>query len=632
MCGIVGLIDYNKMSNKQILKKMNDAIIHRGPDDEGYSFYENNSFQVGLAHRRLAILDLSDAAHQPMQFENIEIIYNGEIYNFKEIKKELEKYRYIFKSNSDTEVILKAYHKWGMEFVNKLIGMFAIVIFDKDKNKIFLIRDRAGVKPLYYYEKNGLFLFGSELKAFHHHPQFKKELDYNGLSCFFRYGYVTSPYTIFKYTHKLDPGYYIEYDLKLKEKKLIKYWDVYDYYNKPKIEMNEEEIILNLENLLQSSFNYRMISDVPIGIFLSGGYDSTAVSALLQKNSINKLKTFTIGFKEKNFDESIFAKKIAKILGTEHYEYIVTEKDVLEIIPELSYIYDEPFGDNSSIPTILVSKLAKTQVKVALSADGSDEIFGGYSKYYQVPKLYKNFNKIYFLKAIFNLIRPLVQNKFIDNLNLFPNYNNKMNKFYDMLNNNKLEYIFNRANYYLTDYEIKNLIDQMFSIKNNFNTMSDLIFNNDVISKIMAVDYKTYLVDNILTKVDRATMSVSLEGREPFLDQRIIEFVAQIPIEIKLKNNIPKYLLKQIVHKYIPKELMERPKQGFSIPLKEWYDKGLKDYFFEFLNEKSINEVGVLNYNVVKEILNRYERGESFLIKNIWYIFIFQQWGKKWLI
>jgi len=631
MCGLVGFIDYLKKSNEGLLKEMNQSLYHRGPDDEGQNFYEDESYCLGLAHKRLSILDLSKHGHQPMKYDNLEIVYNGEVYNFKEIKEELEKYNYTFESDSDTEVILKSYHKWGIDFIQKLIGMFSIVIYDKNKNKILMIRDRAGVKPFYYYEKNDIFLFSSELKAFHEHPNFEKEIDYNGLASFFRYGYILAPYTIFKDTYKLEAGHYIDYDLSLNQKSIIKYWDVYEYYNKPKLDISEEEAITKIEELLTSSFKYRMVADVPVGVYLSGGYDSTAVTALLQKDSNKKLKTFTIGFEAKEFNEANLAKKYSEILGTEHYEYIATEQDAIDIIPTLADIYDEPFGDSSAIPTILVSQIAKKEVSVVLSADGSDEIFGGYNKHHTVPLLCKKFNNLSKYIRILNFTRPVFQNSLTNKLNLLPNYKNKVNKFYDMLNQNSLEDIFNRSNYYLTDDEIKLLISSEFSILNNFNTMKDIDDKNDSTSKILGVDYKTYMVDDILTKVDRATMSVSLEGREPFLDHRIVEFVAQLPISLKYKDNTSKYLLKQIVHKYIPKEIIDKPKKGFSIPIEDWYNSKLKKYFMNYLNKESIEEIGVLNYAFVEEILHRYENGETYLIKNIWFIFIFQQWAKRWL-
>jgi len=636
MCGLVGFIDFQSKSSEQVLIKMNKTLYHRGPDDGGISFYTKTKFQIGIAHRRLSILDLSNLGHQPMKFDNFEIVYNGEIYNFQEIKNELQKHSYKFDSNSDTEVILKAFHKWGVSAINKFIGMFAFCIYDKKLEKMYLFRDRVGVKPLYYYSNNGLFLFSSELKSFHCHPKFEKEIDFNGLSSFFRYGYILAPYTIFKNVKKLDPGCYIEYDLNKKTYEIKKYWDVYDYYNKPKLKIEEKEALDELEKLLDSAFSYRMISDVPVGIFLSGGYDSTCVASLLQKNTNKKIKTFTIGFNVKGFNEAPFAKKYAEILGTDHFEYYCTEQDAIDIIPSLPDIYDEPFGDSSAISTILVSKIAKQYVDVVLSADGSDEIFAGYNKHFSESKRYEYFSKIpNVLRQAIIAGLPIINNDYLELLNnktiKIPNYKNKMNKLTDMMKNVSLENIFKRSNYYFTNFEISKLIKRDFDQTTAFDTMNKLNHFNDNISKILAVDYKTYLVDDILTKVDRATMSVSLEGREPFLDHRIIEYVAQLPIELKYKNNKPKYLIKEIVHKYIPKEIIDKPKRGFSVPITEWYDGKLNDLFLTYISEESLREVGILDENEVSKILRRYNNGEKFLIKNIWFIFIFQLWAKRWL-
>ncbi|HIC87553.1 MAG TPA: asparagine synthase (glutamine-hydrolyzing) [Aquificae bacterium] len=289
MCGIAGFIDFTKKSDKNLLVKMTDTLYHRGPDDKGYSFYSFEKCNIGLGHRRLSILDLTFNGHQPMSFDNLEIVYNGEVYNFKEIRKELESYGYKFKSNSDTEVILKAYHKWGIDAVSKFNGMFAIAIYDKKNQKLTLIRDRTGVKPLYYYYKNGLFMFASELKAFHQNPYFKKELDINVLAQYFQYGYILEPYSIFKNTYKLKAGHYLEFDIKNKKLNIKKYWDVIDYYNQPKLKISEKEAIEETEKLLKSAFSYRMIADVDVGLFLSGGYDSTVVAAILQSNMRKKL-------------------------------------------------------------------------------------------------------------------------------------------------------------------------------------------------------------------------------------------------------------------------------------------------------------------------------------------------------
>ena len=301
MCGISGFCDFKKKSSENILKNMTDALIHRGPDSSGYSFFEYETYQVGLGHRRLSILDLSTQGHQPMKYKNLEIVYNGEIYNFKEIRKELEDSNYIFGSNTDTEVILKAYDKWGLKMVDRFIGMFAIVIYDKTTSTLLCIRDRAGVKPLYYYFKDGLFLFASELKSFYKHKEFQKQISKEGLSLFFQYGYILEPYSIFEDTYKLKAGHYLKLDLKTSVININKYWDVIDFYNKPKLDISFEEAKQETEQLLKSACEYRMVSDVPVGIFLSGGYDSSVVTSILQNQRSEKLNTFTIGFKEKGY-------------------------------------------------------------------------------------------------------------------------------------------------------------------------------------------------------------------------------------------------------------------------------------------------------------------------------------------
>ncbi len=571
-----------------------------------------------------------------MTFQQLDIVFNGEIYNFREIRRVLEEQGYTFESHSDTEVILKAFHRWGMGAVQRFIGMFALAIHDRDKGKIFLLRDRAGVKPLFYYHAEDVFLFGSELKVFHAHHAFEKEVDTDALATFLRYGYILAPRTIFRNVQKLEPGHWLEYDLKTRKFHRRKYWEVYDWYNRPKLEMSRQEAVTALEKLLENAFAYRMVSDVPVGVFLSGGYDSTCVTALLQKNSRKPLNTFTIGFDTKEYNEAPLARQYAKILGTEHHEHYCTEKEAMEIIPELAEIYDEPFGDSSAIPTILVSRIAKGHVDVALSADGSDEIFAGYNKHFSESARFETYRKLpEWAQKTGGKFLPLFAGKAFQLMNRYtlgiPNYRNKVYKFSDMIADPSLQNIFDRSNYYFTDREIKKLIRKEFTIDTAFESMGELGPDNDAITKILAVDYKTYLPDDILVKVDRATMSVSLEGREPFLDHRIVEFVAQLPTEVKNHNNIPKYLIKEIVHKYIPESLINRPKKGFSVPFSQWYDGELHELFMEYLSRDKVREVGVLDEEAVEEVIRRYRQGERFLIKNIWFLFVFQQWAQRWL-
>ena len=411
MCGIAGFIDYKKETNKDTLTLMTDVLAHRGPDDKGYEVYTCEKASVGLGHRRLSILDLSSLGHQPMEYGDWSIVFNGEIYNFGEIKIELqEKYSIDFKSHADTEVIIHAFDRWGIASVDKFNGMFAFVIFNKKTNEVYCVRDRAGVKPLYYYQSGELFLFSSELKSFHQHPKFEKSINPDVLGLYFQYGYIPSPYSIFEKVKKVSPGAYLYINLNNNTLEEKKYWDIVEVYNQPKLSINIEDAISETENLLKSAFKYRLISDVPVGIFLSGGYDSAAVAGLLQSEHSEKLKTFTIGFEDNAYDEAPFAKKVADYLGTEHHEYYCTEKDALEIIPTLSEIYDEPFADSSAIPTILVSKIAAKDVTVVLSADGGDEAFGGYtrytsyiSNYYKLCKIPKPFRTLISAGSFLNL-------------------------------------------------------------------------------------------------------------------------------------------------------------------------------------------------------------------------------------
>ncbi|MFN2440801.1 MAG: asparagine synthase (glutamine-hydrolyzing), partial [Chitinophagaceae bacterium] len=516
--------------------------------------------------------DLSHAAGQPMHFEGLHIIFNGEIYNYNEIRNRLIALGHSFTTHSDTEVILHGWKEWGEECIKQWRGMFAIALYNESTNELICIRDRAGVKPFYYYWKDDLFLFGSELKALAAHPHFKKNINPDAVASYLQYGYVSHPHCIYAHTHKLPPGYILRIHLETKEIKIHQYWNVYDYYNKPKLKIDLSEAIDQTEKILQESFELRMVADVPVGVFLSGGYDSTCVTALLQKQTAERLKTFTIGSTDEKLNEAKFAKEIAQHLGTEHTEYYCTHKEALDIIPQLPFYYDEPFADSSSVPTILVSRMARKKVTVALSADAGDEIFAGYNRYDYISRYG---NK---LRAIPKPLRKMaaatmekVSSENIPFLREKQNFHSRYDKLKNLLNDP-------------SPFELLKNLSQVFSKKD-----IDRLFNKNItelstahssvklmppyydpLSYMMAVDYQTYMVDDILQKVDRATMSVSLEGREPFLDQHIIEWAAQLPSEYKYHKGQKKYILKQIVYKYIPQQMMERPKMGFAIPIEQW--------------------------------------------------------------
>ena len=633
MCGIAGFIDFNKKIDNDTLKEMTDTLHHRGPDDSGYFFDTTSDANIGLGHRRLSILDLSSHGHQPMDFSDITIVYNGEVYNFGEIKKELEALGYSFESNSDTEVILKSYHKWGLECVHKFNGMFAFTIYDKKSQKIYILRDRSGIKPLFLYQKDDLILFASELKSFHKYRGFDKELNIDAIGEFLKYQYIPEPYSIFKHCSKLRAGHYLEIDLKSKKSSMHKYWDVIDSYNKPKLDISEKEAIDKTEDLLLSAFNYRMVADVPVGVFLSGGYDSSIVTALIQSNMSDKLKTFTIGFENKGFDEAPYARKVSDHLGCDHTEYYCTQKDALEIIPKLSYIYDEPFADSSAIPTILVSQIAKKSVTVSLSADGGDEIFAGYDKYSQAMQTYGKFSKLPKLatKGITSIM-DLIDPKHIPLLNKTYNFATRYEKVKEMINANNSVEAMTYASVYLTPKEVQKYMKKEISpLVTNHHIIDELNSQNDDINQMLAIDYKTYMLDNILTKIDRATMSVSLEGREPLLDYRIIEFAAQLPSKYKYNEKSKKYILKEIAHKYLPKDLMDRPKMGFSVPIYDWFKDELRDYFMEYLDFDRLDKQGIFDAKEVVRLRDSYLSGNRENVEKLWSFLMFEMWYEEWM-
>ncbi|HWB61920.1 MAG TPA: asparagine synthase (glutamine-hydrolyzing) [Chitinophagales bacterium] len=628
MCGIAGFIDFNKNTGKDVLVRMADSLLHRGPDDSGYEMPASPHAAIGFGFRRLAIIDLSPLGHQPMKFEEagLTITFNGEIYNYREIRKELEGLGYTFKSGSDTEVILKSYHKWGATCVERFIGMFAIAINDEKNEKVVLFRDRAGVKPLYWYQQNNLLLWGSELKALIQHPGFKKELDYNALSLYFQRGYISAPYSIFKNTRKLLPGHLLEIDLKAQKATEKKYWDVIDCYNQPKLNTSYEDARNEMEKLMVSAFQYRMVADVPVGVFLSGGYDSTAVTALLQANSGSKIKTFTIGFDDPKFNEAHHAKQVAEHLGTEHHELTCTYKDALDIVPQWADIYDEPFGDISGIPTTLVSRMARKQVTVALSADGGDEIFAGYPKYFNAVKRINSLDRVpgFAKKALSKLI-PAGSSADIA-------LQNKQSKLKDYLAVNDVVKKFDIISQAMTFFETQQLFAADIQyLHTPFDEGGLLNNSNNLLSKFQATEYKTYMVDDILQKVDRATMSISLEGREPFLDQRIIELAARLPENYKYRNGIGKFILKDITHKYVPQQIMERPKMGFGVPLETWLKADLKGLLTDVINEKTLKEQGVFNSGKALQLRDSYLSNRPVEFQRLSYLFLFGLWWNRWM-
>lgn len=631
MCGIAGLVDYRVRSDANHLNRMIEVLNHRGPDDQGQVFDVLEQAQVGLAHARLSILDLSVQGHQPFVFQHLTMVYNGEVYNYQEIRLELESLGYDFESESDTEVVLKAYHQWGISCVDQLNGMFALAIWDGLANQLILLRDRAGVKPLFWYQHQGLFLFASELKSFHQHPDFQKELNHDALGLFLQYGYIPQPYSIFQQVHKLSAGHYLTLDLISGDVTIEKYWDIIDCYNQPKLELTDQEAIDQVEAAFRSACRYRMVSDVPVGMFLSGGYDSSAVAAMIQTEQTRPLKTFSIGFHEQGYNEAEFAKVIAAHLGTDHTEYYCTQQDALDLMPFLPEIWDEPFADPSAIPTTLVSRLAREQVTVSLSADGGDEVFGGYNKYQMAAKTQAN----WFAQQAEILWQGYAQKlppEVARHLQAKQQYLDALHQSTVSQQSEQQVNVMQRMQQFFSDEALDQLLRQPSQpLKTGFDEKGRLAEDLLGLDKMMAIDFKTYQLDEILVKVDRATMSVGLEGREPMLDRHLVELMARLPTHLKIRGNEKKYLLKQITHQYIPKHIMERPKMGFNLPLAQWLRDQLRPYLMVYLNPARLEKSGLFNVSFVVDLRDRLLRGEQVSVNQLWNILMFEMWREKWL-
>ncbi len=634
MCGIAGFIDFGLSGSEIIAQEMGAKIQHRGPDSCGSFFKTSNSYQIGLAHQRLSIIDLSKDGHQPMSLQDssLTIVFNGEIYNYKAVRKTLQKSGVEFRTQSDTEVILRAWEKWGKKCIEHFNGMFAFALYDKLNQKVILVRDRAGVKPLYVYNNEGLILFGSELKALMAHPKFEKVIDTDATALYLQYGYYPEPYTVFKNCTKLKAAHTFEVDLKSQKTTVKEYWNLKDNFQlNENGNKKEEEVLDDLETLMISSFEYRMVSDVPVGVFLSGGYDSTAVTALLQKSTNQTINTFTIGFEEESYNEAYHAKKVALYLGTNHTESYCSFKDAMAIIPRLPVIYDEPFADSSAIPTTLVSEIAVKEVKVALSSDGGDELFSGYGKYMTTKKYVEQLSKFSGSKPIENLLN--IMDPLLPKSKMGFNFDRRYSRVKKLVSAgvSPLKSMQLSSQNLMAKELDKLFVDKIEIPFCNFEKVLDEYSSGDTFNAMLIGDYKTYMVDDILTKVDRAAMSVGLEGREPLLDYRLAEYLASVPYALKTKDGIPKYLLKEILHKYVPKEIMDRPKMGFAIPVIKWMKNELRELLESELSEERVKSAGIFNYNEVERLKNNYLAGKNQDFNPVWFLFIFHQWHQQWM-
>ena len=639
MCGLVGFWSLKTKVRADILKKMSDQIIHRGPDEEGQWIEQNH--HLGFAHRRLSILDLSPAGSQPMHSRcgRYTIAYNGEVYNHLELRQALhDLHQKTWQGHSDTETLLEAISVWGLEkTLKKCVGMFALSLWDKKEEALYLARDRFGEKPLYYGKMGENFFFGSELKALKAHPDFKAEIDRNSLCLLLRHNYIPAPYSIYKGISKLKSGHILRFTFN--DTKEICYWSlnhaVEEGLKHPFTGSFKEAADL-LEDQLKNTIKDQMLSDVPLGAFLSGGIDSSTIVALMQTQSDKPVKTFTIGFGEKDFNEAVHAKEVAKHLGTEHYEQYVSAKDALEVIPQLANIYCEPFADSSQIPTYLVSKMAKQNVTVSLSGDAGDELFGGYNRYLIARDIWGKFSKLpgplksmasVGLKSfspnswdkIYQVMEPALPQTF-----KMRNPGEKAKKLAQVLKYKKEEEFYR---------ELVSLNPRPEDLVLNANEPKTFLSTPDQWPKtdrfehwMMAMDASTYMQDDILVKVDRAAMSNSLETRVPLLDHRVFELAWRMPMEYKIKGREGKRLLKEVLYRHVPAELIERPKTGFGVPLESWLRFELKDWASELLDFKLLSEQGYFNAQLVSNMWKEHLSGAKNWHHELWGILMFQDW------
>jgi asparagine synthase (glutamine-hydrolysing) len=614
MCGIAGIQSVRKI-NRSDIHEMTGALLHRGPDAN--NVFINDSATLALGHTRLSIIDLSVEANQPMQSadENLSIVFNGEIYNFKSLKNELQSLGCRFRTDSDTEVILQGYQQWGSNISIRLDGMFALAIYDKQRDELFVLRDRVGKKPLFYFHDDGVFIFASEIKALRKHSvvENNKTFDYAALTNFLHLGYIPEPATAFDAIKKFPAGHYAVVK-KGQSFQVTAYWKPEDDITERR-QLNPQQALTSLKDALSAAVEKRLISDVPLGAFLSGGTDSSIITALASRLKNDQLKTYTIAIQENKIDESAYAAQVAKHLKTDHHEYRLKQEDAVAMLTRYLNHFDEPFADTSAIPSMLVSKLARTEVTVALTGDGGDELFLGYGAYDWAKRLESPM--ISFLGSPISY----TLNKWGSNRLKRASY-----LFRQVNPNQKRSHIFSQEQYYFTQNEIENKLAVNRNHRSSFRYDDPDISFLEPAEKQALFDLQYYLKDDLLVKVDRASMYYGLECRCPMLDRDVIALALNLPPELKINNGERKWILKELLREYLPDELVYRPKWGFGIPLARWLRNELAWLIEKYLSKEMIEEIGMVNYEHVAILKTSFSRGEDFLYNRLWVLIVLHKW------
>ncbi|MDP3705553.1 MAG: asparagine synthase (glutamine-hydrolyzing) [Legionellaceae bacterium] len=636
MCGLTGFFNSRETTDRMtsMISTMTERLTHRGPDGSGIWCHHDDA--IALGHRRLAILDLTSSGQQPMHShdDRYVIVFNGEIYNYLELKKQLQTKHHTFSGRSDTEVILALILEYGLEVtLHRLTGMFAFALWDKKDKILHLARDRVGEKPLYYGMINNTFVFGSELKAMRLYPEFQNKIARSSIALFMQYGYIPAPHSIYENIHKLTPGTFLTVTKSILQNKLIPkvYWSAAQIAEEglaSPLLISDTDAIEQTEQLLNTIITGQMISDVPIGAFLSGGVDSSLVAAMMQTNSKQPIKTFTIGFEIDAYNEADYAKAIAQHLRTDHTELYVNAQHAIDVIPKLPGIYDEPFADSSAIPTYLIAQLTSQQVRVCLSGDGGDELFGGYNRYRLGQSIWKKISLLpYPLRlAVQKLLLSMSPTRLHDVLKFLniPMIGDKLHKFASVIAANSPEQLYQ---YFISQWHSPHNV--LVSHPENSASMPILLHQLQgmhFIEKMMITDTLSYLPDDIMVKVDRAGMANGLENRAPFLNHQLIEFIWRLPLNMKVRNHTTKWLLRQVLEKYVPKALFDRPKMGFGVPLDTWLRGPLRDWADALLDKQKIEKQGFLQADRIATTWQEHLSGKRNWQYQLWTVLMFQAW------